>query len=124
MWVAGTAAQLGAVPIRPPLSQLFAVQVAASVVNQVVPGSVGGMAVNVRYLQRSGMSRAAALAAVGLNSVATMVTHLALHRGRLGARPRRATRRQARRCARRRALAAWSHRRLVAATTHLRRELA
>jgi uncharacterized membrane protein YbhN (UPF0104 family) len=78
VWVAGTAAQLGAVPIRPPLSQLFAVQVAASVVNQVVPGSVGGMAVNVRYLQRSGMSRPAAVAAVGLNSVATMVTHLAL----------------------------------------------
>jgi uncharacterized membrane protein YbhN (UPF0104 family) len=78
LWVAGTAAQLGAVPIRPPLSQLFAVQVAASAVNHVVPGSVGGMAVNVRYLQRSGMSRPAALAAVGLNSVATLVTHLAL----------------------------------------------
>ncbi|MDQ1619661.1 MAG: hypothetical protein QOE19_2230 [Actinomycetota bacterium] len=78
LWVAGTAAQLGSVPIRPPLSQLFAVQVAASVVNHVVPGGVGGMAVNVRYLQRTGMSRPAALGAVGLNSVATMVTHLAL----------------------------------------------
>jgi uncharacterized membrane protein YbhN (UPF0104 family) len=78
VWVAGTAAQLGAVPIRPPLTQLFAVQVAASIVNHVVPGSVGGMAVNVRYLQRSGMSRPAAVAAVGLNSVATLVTHLAL----------------------------------------------
>jgi uncharacterized membrane protein YbhN (UPF0104 family) len=78
VWVAGTAAQLGAVPIRPPLSQMFAVQVAASVVNHVVPGSVGGMAVNVRYLQRSGMSRPAAVAAVGLSSVATLVTHLAL----------------------------------------------
>lgn len=78
LWVAGTAAQLGAVPIRPPLRQLFAVQVAASAVNHVVPGSVGGMAVNVRYLQRAGMSRPAALASVGLNSVATMVTHLAL----------------------------------------------
>jgi uncharacterized membrane protein YbhN (UPF0104 family) len=78
VWVAGTAAQLGAVPIRPPLTQLFAVQVAASAVNHVVPGGVGGMAVNVRYLQRSGMSRPAALAAVGLNSVATLVTHLAL----------------------------------------------
>ena len=78
LWVAGTAAQLGAVPIRPPLTQLFAVQVAASIVNQVVPGGVGGMAVNVRYLQRSGMTRPAAVAAVGMNSVATLVTHLAL----------------------------------------------
>lgn len=78
VWVAGTAAQLGAVPIRPPLTQLFAVQIAASVVNHVVPGSVGGMAVNVRYLRRSGMTRPAALAAVGLSSIATLVTHLAL----------------------------------------------
>jgi uncharacterized membrane protein YbhN (UPF0104 family) len=60
------------------LRQLFAVQVAAGLVNHVVPGGVGGMAVNVRYLQRSGMSRSAAVAAVGVNSVATFVTHLAL----------------------------------------------
>jgi uncharacterized membrane protein YbhN (UPF0104 family) len=78
LWVAGTATQLGSVSIRPPLAQLFAVQVAASAVNHVVPGSVGGMAVNVRFLQRSGLSRAAAIAAVGLNSVATLITHLLL----------------------------------------------
>jgi uncharacterized membrane protein YbhN (UPF0104 family) len=78
VFLAGTAAQLGAMPIRPPVRQLFAVQVAASVANQVVPAGVGGMAVNVRYLQRSGMTRSAAVAAVGLSSVATFVTHLAL----------------------------------------------
>lgn len=78
LWVAGTAAQLGAVPIRPPLTQLFAVQVAAGLVNHVVPGSVGGMSVNVRYLQRAGMTRPAAMTAVGMSSVATFVTHLAL----------------------------------------------
>jgi uncharacterized membrane protein YbhN (UPF0104 family) len=78
LWVAGTASQLGSVSIRPPLAQLFAVQVAASSVNHVVPGSVGGMAINVRFLQRSGLSRTAAMAAVGLNSIATLVTHLLL----------------------------------------------
>jgi uncharacterized protein (TIRG00374 family) len=78
LWVAGTASQLGSVSIRPPLAQLFAAQVAASSVNHVVPGSVGGMAVNVRFLQRSGLSRTAAMAAVGLNSIATLVTHLLL----------------------------------------------
>ncbi|MDQ1584709.1 MAG: hypothetical protein QOH80_74 [Actinomycetota bacterium] len=78
VFLAGTAAQLGAMPIRPPVRQLFAVQVAASVANQVVPAGVGGMAVNVRYLQRAGMTRSAAVAAVGLSSVATFVTHLAL----------------------------------------------
>jgi uncharacterized membrane protein YbhN (UPF0104 family) len=54
LWVAGTASQLGSVSIRPPLAQLFAVQVATSSVNHVVPGSVGGMAVNMRFLQRAG----------------------------------------------------------------------
>jgi uncharacterized membrane protein YbhN (UPF0104 family) len=78
LWVAGTASQLGSLSIRPPLAQLFAVQVAASAVNHVVPGGVGGMAVNMRFLQRSGLSRTAAMAAVGLNSVATLVTHLLL----------------------------------------------
>jgi uncharacterized membrane protein YbhN (UPF0104 family) len=78
LWVAGTASQLGSVSIRPPLAQLFAVQVAASAVNNAVPGSIGGMAVNVRFLQRSGLSRAAAMAAVGLNSIATLITHLFL----------------------------------------------
>jgi uncharacterized membrane protein YbhN (UPF0104 family) len=78
LWVAGTASQLGSLSIRPPLAQLFAVQVAASAVNHVVPGSVGGMAVNVRFLQRLGLSRASAMAAVGLNSIATLITHLLL----------------------------------------------
>jgi uncharacterized membrane protein YbhN (UPF0104 family) len=77
-WVAGTAAQLGAVRIRPRLGRMFAVQVAAGAVNQVVPGGVGGMAVNIRFLEREGMSRAAAVAAVGLNSVAGLVTHVVL----------------------------------------------
>jgi uncharacterized membrane protein YbhN (UPF0104 family) len=54
------------------------VQVAASAVNHVVPGSIGGMAVNVRFLQRLGLSRASAMAAVGLNSIATLITHLLL----------------------------------------------
>jgi hypothetical protein len=55
--VAVLAAQLGAVLIRPPLSQLFAVQVAASIVNQVVPGGVGGMAVNVPSRRRGPSGR-------------------------------------------------------------------
>jgi uncharacterized membrane protein YbhN (UPF0104 family) len=78
VWLAGAASALGAVPIRPPVRQLLAVQVAASVVNHLMPAGVGGMAVNVRYLQRSGMSRSAAVAAVGMSSVATLVTHIAL----------------------------------------------
>lgn len=78
IWVAGTVAQLGSIPIRPPIPRLFAVQVAASFANHLLPAGTGGMAVNVRFLERSGMSRGAALRSVGLNSLAGMVSHLLL----------------------------------------------
>ncbi len=76
--VAGTVSQLGAIPVRPSLRRLFGVQVAASFANQLLPGGVGGMAVNVRFLRRLGLTRSSALGAVGLNSLATGITHALL----------------------------------------------
>jgi uncharacterized membrane protein YbhN (UPF0104 family) len=78
IWVAGTVTQLGSSPVRPPVARLFAVQVAGSFINQLLPAGVGGMAVNVRFLQRHGLSRGAAMASVGLNSLATAITHVLL----------------------------------------------
>jgi uncharacterized membrane protein YbhN (UPF0104 family) len=103
MWIAGTVSLLGTIPVRPPLGRLFAVQIAASFVNHLLPAGSGAIAVNVRFLQRNGISRGAAVGAVGLNSLATALTHLALLAGaitiapatldRLGARvPRHAGR--------------------------------
>lgn len=76
--VAGTVSQLGAIPVRPSLRQLFGVQVAASFANHLLPGGVGGMAVNVRFLRRLGLTRSSAIGAVGLNSLATGITHTLL----------------------------------------------
>lgn len=73
--VAGTVSQLGAIPVRPSLRQLFGVQVAASFANHLLPGGVGGMAVNLRFLRRLGLTRSSVLGAVGLNSLATGITH-------------------------------------------------
>jgi uncharacterized membrane protein YbhN (UPF0104 family) len=77
-WVAGTLTQLGSSATRLPVGRLFAVQVAGSFLNHLLPAGFGAMAVNVRFLQRSGMSRPAALAAIGLNASATVVTHVLL----------------------------------------------
>lgn len=78
LWTAGTISQLGSVPIRLPFRRLFAVQVAAGFANHVLPAGSGGMAVNVRFLHRNGLSRASAVGSVALNLLAGTVTHTAL----------------------------------------------
>ena len=77
-WVASTLVRLGATAIRPPVARLFAVQVAASFANHVLPAGCGALAVNVRFLQRHGASRGSALGAAALTSAADLVTHLVL----------------------------------------------
>ncbi|MBO2445683.1 flippase-like domain-containing protein [Actinomadura barringtoniae] len=78
MWAAGTVKQLGAMPVTPPLRKLFAVQVAANFANHLLPAGAGGMAVNMRFMRREGLSRAASVRAIGINSMAGVVTHLLL----------------------------------------------
>lgn len=81
LWITGTATQLGVLRITPPVGRLFAVQMAASFANSLVPGGVGGMAVNVRFLRRHGLNTRAGMAAVGMNSFAGLLAHLALLAG-------------------------------------------
>jgi uncharacterized membrane protein YbhN (UPF0104 family) len=78
LWTAGTVSQLGSVTPRLPLFRLFTVQIAATFANHVLPGGSGGLAVNVRFLRRHGLSRADAVGAVALNMLAGAVTHTAL----------------------------------------------
>ena len=78
LWTAGTVSQLGSVRPRLPLRRLFAVQVAATFANHVLPGGSGGLAVNIRFLCRYGLSRGEAVGAVALNMAAGGVTHAGL----------------------------------------------
>jgi uncharacterized membrane protein YbhN (UPF0104 family) len=78
VWVAGAVTQFGSMPTRAPLARLLAVQVAASFANHVSPAGSGGIGVNIRFLQRHGLSSGAASGAVGLNSLAGLVTHVLL----------------------------------------------
>jgi uncharacterized membrane protein YbhN (UPF0104 family) len=87
MWVAGTVSLLGSLPTRPPLRRMFAVQFAASFANHLLPAGSGAIAVNMRFLQRHGVSRGAAVGAVGLNSLATGITHLVLLAGAVAIAP-------------------------------------
>jgi undecaprenyl-diphosphatase len=77
-YLAGNLALMGTVPQRLLFLPTLLTQSASSFVNRVSPANIGGMALNVRYLQKSGVDPAAAVAAVGLNSLAGLVAHIVL----------------------------------------------
>ena len=67
-YLASAVALLGSIPGRLPLWPTVLAQAASSFVNRVSPANVGGMALNARYLQKSGVDPAAGVAGVGLNA--------------------------------------------------------
>jgi uncharacterized protein (TIRG00374 family) len=69
---------IGAVPMPLPLGRVMAAQVASSFANRVTPAKVGGMATNVRFLQRRSIPAPVAISAIGLNTVAGFVIHISL----------------------------------------------
>ncbi|MEU9873289.1 lysylphosphatidylglycerol synthase transmembrane domain-containing protein [Actinomadura sp. NPDC048021] len=77
-YVAAAFMLMGFVPERLPLGRTVLVQLAASFVKLVAPAAVGGVAVNTRYLQRSGVRPALAVASVGASQLVGMVTHILL----------------------------------------------
>lgn len=69
---------LGAVAEHLALLRTTLVQLAGSFANRFTPGSIGGMGVNMRYLQREGVEVPVAVAAIGLNGVAGVLVHVTL----------------------------------------------
>ncbi|MCP4966418.1 MAG: hypothetical protein GY926_14440 [bacterium] len=79
MTYAGAAiALMGAMPERLRFLPTLLAQVAASFFNRIAPAKVGGIAANIRYLQKSGIDPAVAIAGVGLNNIAGIVVHVLL----------------------------------------------
>jgi undecaprenyl-diphosphatase len=74
-YLASAASLIGGVPGRVPFWPTVLAQGASSFVNRVSPANVGGMALNARYLQKSGVNPAAGVAAVGLSALAGAVVH-------------------------------------------------
>jgi uncharacterized protein (TIRG00374 family) len=77
-YLASAVALMGAVTARIRFWPTVLAQGASSFVNRVSPSNVGGMALNVRFLQKSGVDASAGVAAVGVNSLAGAVVHLVL----------------------------------------------
>src|SRR5580692_268007 len=77
-YLASAAALIGAVPGPVPFWPTTLTQAASSFVNRVSPANVGGMALNARFLQKSGVSPGAGVAAVSVNALMGAVAHLIL----------------------------------------------
>jgi glycosyltransferase 2 family protein len=77
-YLASAVALLGAVPGRVPFGPAVLAQGASSFINRVSPANVGGMALNARFLQKTGTGTPASVAAVGVNALAGAIMHLVL----------------------------------------------
>jgi glycosyltransferase 2 family protein len=77
-YVASAVGSAAATRHRLPLGPTTQVALASSFVNRVTPANVGGMALNVRYMQKAGVPPAEAVTGVGLNVLAGGVIHAAL----------------------------------------------
>lgn len=77
-YAAATGSLLGALPVRLPYWPAFMAQIASSFANRVTPAKVGGVATNLRYLQRNGVPTAVGVTAIGLNALAGVIMHIVL----------------------------------------------
>ena len=77
-YIGATISLSGAIPNRLPVVPTFATQVGSSFCSKLAPAGLGGMALNVRYLQKQGVDEPVAVSGVGLNSAAGLVGHVSL----------------------------------------------
>ncbi len=77
-YVAGTVSVRGGVEEHLPFGSTLETQMASSFVNRVTPANVGGMALNVRFMQKAGVDPAAAVTGMGLNVIAGGIVHVVL----------------------------------------------
>jgi glycosyltransferase 2 family protein len=77
-YVGSALALIGSVPGHIPFRPALLAQGASSFINRVSPANVGGMALNARFLQKTGTDAPTSVAAVGVNSLAGAVVHALL----------------------------------------------
>ncbi|WP_308205729.1 lysylphosphatidylglycerol synthase transmembrane domain-containing protein [Frankia sp. AiPs1] len=76
-YVANGLSMRAASGLRVELRTVTGVQVAAAATNRIVPAGLGAIAVHLRFLEKRGMTRPAALAAIASIKGAGAITHLA-----------------------------------------------
>jgi undecaprenyl-diphosphatase len=77
-YLGASIAMLGSVPERLRFGSTLEAQIGASFVNRISPVKVGGMATNLRYLQKSGIDAPVAVAGIGVASVVGFIVHMTL----------------------------------------------
>jgi glycosyltransferase 2 family protein len=77
-YLASAVGMLGTVSVRLPFWATTLTQGASSFINRVSPANVGGMALNVRFMQKAGVDSTTGATAVGLNAFAGFLVHVAL----------------------------------------------
>lgn len=77
-YVASAIGMAGGVGQPLPMIPTLEVQFASSFINRVTPANVGGMALNVRFMQKAGVEPARAVTGMGLNVVAGGIVHFTL----------------------------------------------
>lgn len=77
-YLAAALSLLGFVPERVPYGRTVLAQVAASFVKLVAPAAVGGVAINTRFLQKSGVRPGLAVASVGASQLFGLGSHVLL----------------------------------------------
>jgi uncharacterized protein (TIRG00374 family) len=69
LYVGATVSLLGALPRRVPFGRAYLAQLAAAFLNRVTPNGVGGLGLNLRFLQRSGFDTGTAGASMAFSSL-------------------------------------------------------
>jgi undecaprenyl-diphosphatase len=77
-YVGASMSLTGAIPDRIRAFPTFLTQLGSSFASKLAPAGLGGMALNVRFLQKEGVDLAVATSGVGLNSVGGLVMHVTL----------------------------------------------
>ena len=77
-YIAASISLAGAIPERLPAGPLVTSSFASSFASKLAPAGIGGMALNMRFLQKQGVDRAVAASGIGLNTIAGLVGHLSL----------------------------------------------
>lgn len=77
-YIGASVSLAGAIPERLPVGPLVTSSFGSSFASKLAPAGIGGMALNMRFLQKQGVDRAVAVSGIGLNTIAGLVGHLTL----------------------------------------------
>ena len=77
-YIAASMSLAGAIPERLQVGPLVTASFGSSFASKLAPAGLGGMALNMRFLQKQGIDKAVAASGIGLNTIAGLVGHLTL----------------------------------------------